>query len=460
MTHSVDDTRAPTSTGSAGGRGVSTDRRRRAIRIATGRWHPWADPAPVRAHVLRLRDQGASYQAIADAAGLGVMTAHNVANRRGRVTAATAAAILAVTDTDLHHARLDAGGTRLRLRALQVMGHSSARVARAIGVREQAIQKITRGDIHTVSAQLHRAVARIYDAWWDKSAPERTRHERSAASGARRRAIRGNWCPGAGLDEDELDIPGYQPACGWRPARGTGVAEDIAPPTGADQAAPLLETGAGGQPAMGRRTGSRSGGEGMNTRWEQNIGPARAKRRARARQFATQPGMPRQAGEHLAAVDAEPSRDISRGDKRRIRAEQQRVVERAQAARSVGCPCRAERGVPCGPSGDHLARYLRAEQEGAITREALMEVISGLEVIAPHVTIQPTREWTQGATGAATTDPSLRGPIDPGMLGTREASAEPMLAVPLDHPTATFGAFNHDRDPRYACDEPELETGA
>jgi hypothetical protein len=35
-----------------------------------------------------------------------------------------------------------------------------------------------------------------------------------------------------------------------------------------------------------------------------------------------------------------------------------------------------------------------------------------------------------------------------------------MLAVPLDHPTATFGAFNHDRDPRYARDEPELETGA
>jgi hypothetical protein len=198
----------------------------------------------------------------------------------------------------------------------------------------------------------------------------------------------------------------------------------------------------------------------MNTRWEQNIEPARAKRRARARQFATQPGMPRQAGEHLAAVDAEPSRDISRDGERRIRAEQRRALERAQAARSVGCPCQAEGGVPCSPSGDHLARYLRAEQEGAITREALMEVISGLEVIAAHVTIQPTGERAQRATGAATTDPSLREPIDPGMLGTGEASAESMLAVPLDHPTATFGAFNHDLDPRYARDEPELETGA
>jgi hypothetical protein len=262
MTSSADNTRTPTQTGRAGGRTVTAYGRRRAIRIATGRWHPWADPAPLRAHVRRMRDQGASYQAIAEAAGLGVMTVHAIVNRRGRVTARTAAAILAITEADLHRARLDAGGTRLRLRALQVMGHGSARVARAIGVREQVIQKITRGDVRTVSPPQRDAVTRIYDAWWDRRAPERTRHERAAASAARRRAIRGNWCPGAGLDEDELDIPRYQPACGWRLARGTGVAEEITPPRRAEQEPrPLLETRAGGQPAIGRRAGSRSGGK-------------------------------------------------------------------------------------------------------------------------------------------------------------------------------------------------------
>jgi plasmid maintenance system antidote protein VapI len=225
MTSSADDTRTPTKTGPAGGRSLSGYGRRRAIRIATGRWHPWADPAPLRAHVRRLRDQGASYRAIAEAAGLGVMTVHAIVNRRGRVTARTAAAILAISEADLHRAWLDAGGTRLRLRALQVMGHGSARVARAIGVREQVIQKIARGDVRTVSTQLRDAVAHIYDAWWDRRAPERTRYQRSAAGAARRRAIHGNWRPGVGLDEDELDTPGYQPACGWRPARGTGFAE-------------------------------------------------------------------------------------------------------------------------------------------------------------------------------------------------------------------------------------------
>ena len=131
--------------------------------------------------------------------------------------------------------RVDAGGTRLRLRALAVMGHGSARIARSAGVSEQAIQRLARGDAKTVSPRLRDAVAAVYDAWWDKRAPERTRAERAAASAARRRAIRGNWCAGAGLDDDELDIPGYRPAYGWRPARGTSIAGDIHPTAREDE---------------------------------------------------------------------------------------------------------------------------------------------------------------------------------------------------------------------------------
>jgi transcriptional regulator with XRE-family HTH domain len=137
-------------------------------------------------------------------------------------------ALLALAN-DCRRPRVDAGGTRLRLRALAVMGHGSARIARAAGVSEQAIQKLARGDAKTVSPRLRDAIAAVYDAWWDKRAPERTRHERAAATAARRRAIRGNWCAGAGLDDDELDLPGYRPECGWRPARGTSVAGDIDP---------------------------------------------------------------------------------------------------------------------------------------------------------------------------------------------------------------------------------------
>ena len=124
-------------------------------------------------------------------------------------------------------ARMDAGGTRLRLRALHVMGHGSARLARALGASEDTIQRLVRGDARTVSPQLRDAVADLYDAWWDKRAPERTRAERAAAARARRRAAAGNWCAGAALNDDQLDIPGYRPRAGYRPATGTGVAADI-----------------------------------------------------------------------------------------------------------------------------------------------------------------------------------------------------------------------------------------
>jgi hypothetical protein len=128
--------------------------------------------------------------------------------------------------------RVNAGGTMLRLRALQVMGHGSARVARAIGASERMVQRITRSDVQTVSPGLRDAVAAIYDQWWDKQATEDTWTERAAASTARRRARRGDWCAGAALDDDQLDRPGYQPAQGWRPACGTGVAGPPGPATG------------------------------------------------------------------------------------------------------------------------------------------------------------------------------------------------------------------------------------
>jgi len=126
--------------------------------------------------------------------------------------------------------RVDAGGTRLRLRALAVMGHGSARIARAAAVSDQAIQKLTRGAVTTVTPRLRDAVAEVYDAWWDKRAPETTRAERAASTAARRRAIAGNWCAAAALDDDLLDTPGYRPRHGWKPARGTGTAADLRPP--------------------------------------------------------------------------------------------------------------------------------------------------------------------------------------------------------------------------------------
>ena len=183
-----------------------------------------------RAHLTRLRQDGGTYRSIAAAATLPPGAVRRLASGRRRAQPATAAAVLTVTSPALPQARLDAGGTRLRLRALHVMGHGSARIARATGAHPVTIRKLVRGDAPTVSQHLRDAIADLYDTWWDKRAPSRTRAERAAATTARNRAMTGNWCAAAALDDDRLDAPGYRPEYGWKPATGTGVAPDIQPP--------------------------------------------------------------------------------------------------------------------------------------------------------------------------------------------------------------------------------------
>ncbi|HEY1324522.1 MAG TPA: hypothetical protein VGF32_29960 [Streptosporangiaceae bacterium] len=188
-----------------------------------------ANRSAARARVRRLHHDASTYIGIATAAGLAPATVSDLARGRRRSTRGTAAAVLAMHDRAVPRARLDVGGTRLRLRALHVMGHGTTRIARALGVRQITIQDLVSGDARTVSVKLRDAITDLYNAWWDKRAPERTRAERAAAAAARRRAIAGDWCAAAALDDDQLDIPGYRPSQGWKPATGTGIAPDIRP---------------------------------------------------------------------------------------------------------------------------------------------------------------------------------------------------------------------------------------
>ena len=190
-----------------------------------------ADRGAARARVRHLRQDGSTYSGIASAAGLASATVSDLARGRRRSTRGTTAAVLAMRAEAVPRVRLDAGGTRLRLRALHVMGHGTTRIARALGVRPTTIQDLVTGDARTISPKLRDAITDLYDTWWDKRAPERTRAERAAAAAARRRAIAGDWCAAAALDDDQLDIPGYRPSQGWKPATGTGAAPDIRPRT-------------------------------------------------------------------------------------------------------------------------------------------------------------------------------------------------------------------------------------
>ena len=185
---------------------------------------------PAQDHVRRLHAAGGTYSGIAAAAGLAPTTVRDLASGRRPATPYTTTAVLAVTTATPPRTPVDASGTRLRLRALHVMGHSSARIARAAGASDKTIRKLVRGNAATITPKLRDTIIAVYDAWWDKRAPVRTPSERGAATAARKRAIAGNWCAAAALDDDQLDTPGYQPQQGWMPATGTGAAPDICPP--------------------------------------------------------------------------------------------------------------------------------------------------------------------------------------------------------------------------------------
>jgi Bacterial regulatory proteins, lacI family len=205
----------------------------RARQIAYGRWQPWADAAPVRAHLRMLRVGGASYETIARAAGVSPMTVHRVlcldpsgrSSAAGRVRAAAAARILAVTPAMVAAAapRRDATGTRRRLRALIAIGHPAASLARWAGLSPLTVSGIVRGRTATVTPATHAAVRDLYRQLWDQMPPEHTPAQRRAAEVARRRAERHGWPPPMGLDDERIDDPAYRPRTRWRPVTGTRV---------------------------------------------------------------------------------------------------------------------------------------------------------------------------------------------------------------------------------------------
>jgi hypothetical protein len=182
---------------------------------------------PVREHVLRLRAAGGTYASISQAATTGAMTVHCIANaRRPKVQAEVAGRLLAVSEADIRSLRPSPGGTMWRLRALIAMGHTCSRMAAVTGISAATLRRIVRGQAHTIRPEQRQTVLELFDAWWDKTPPRRTRREKRAAANARKRAALNDWPTPAALDEDQLDQPGYQPQYGWRHARGTGTADD------------------------------------------------------------------------------------------------------------------------------------------------------------------------------------------------------------------------------------------
>ena len=136
------------------------------------------------------------------------------------------------------------------------------------------------------------------------------------------------------------------------------------------------------------------------------------------------------------------------GASHRAEAAARHADEHAQAARTVDCECQAMAGAPCGPAGDHLARYVRAHHAGALTKNSLKDVIAELDVIAPRVLIQPPGERAASAGTATPVGHAIGGQASAQMSADR-ASA-PARSAPSGRGTSAS----------YTRQEPELEAGS
>lgn len=196
---------------------------------AYGRWQPYIDADPTRAHIARLRADGIGLKRIAALSGVAHGTLWKLVYGKPRVDGTcvpsrrcrpeTAARILAVT-ASLEHlgsvVLVDATGTRRRMQALVAIGWSISCLGRRLGITN--IHNTIASD--QVYARTALAVSQLYAELWDVRPPETTHRERYSASRARNYAAAHGWLPPIWWDDDMIEDPQHEPTIDLDEPRG------------------------------------------------------------------------------------------------------------------------------------------------------------------------------------------------------------------------------------------------
>ncbi|MFE9372292.1 hypothetical protein ACFYM2_21330 [Streptomyces sp. NPDC006711] len=189
---------------------------------AYGRWQPYIDARPVRAHVQMLMDYGMGWKRIAAMAGVGRGTVEKLlygAAHRGmepskRVRPETAAKLLAIRpegDRLGGAVPVDSTGTHRRLQALVAAGWPQAQLAARLGMERANFGASMRSA--KVLAATERAVRRLYDELW-RADPRDHGVGNQAYSRARNHAVGRSWAPVGAWDDDTIDDPAAKPQTG------------------------------------------------------------------------------------------------------------------------------------------------------------------------------------------------------------------------------------------------------
>ena len=186
---------------------------------AYGRWEPYVDAEPARAHVRMLMDYGYGWKRIAQMAGVGRGTVEKLlygSQHRGMgpskgIRPETAAKLLAVRPNRERMGAaipVDATGTRRRLQALVAAGWPQARLAERLGMMPSNFGVTLNSE--QVLASTERAVRALYDQLWRRD-PREHGVDARAYSRARNQAADRRWAPAGAWDDDVIDDPASFP---------------------------------------------------------------------------------------------------------------------------------------------------------------------------------------------------------------------------------------------------------
>lgn len=178
-----------------------------------GRWEPYLDVGPCRAHIDDLRAAGIGVDQIAKLAGLSSSHVRGLIYPSStgkppyqRVRRETAERILAVPVEDSSRAansHVDATGTRRRLQALIAVGWAQAWLARELHRSPANFRRSMTAD--TVTARTAQLVNEMYERLWDAPPPRQTIAQRNASDAARAHATQHRWLPPLAWDDIDED---------------------------------------------------------------------------------------------------------------------------------------------------------------------------------------------------------------------------------------------------------------
>lgn len=185
----------------------------RLAKLATGKWRPYVDAAPVRAHLAELSANGIGLRRVAKVTGISrsslqsIMYDVGTRKARARVRAEHAEAILAVRPdlaTKSRGALIDGTGTHRRLRALVAVGYPHRYLAERLGtVSDNLALSCPRAEVTVRKA---RCVRGLYDELAGKD-PVALGIRPASAKRARNEAAAQGWPRPIDWDDDAIDDP-------------------------------------------------------------------------------------------------------------------------------------------------------------------------------------------------------------------------------------------------------------